>query len=72
MVIPLPPISPWTNIAMPTEPFWNTSTQTAWITLVNTNEILSVEINILLWDPLRRRPGRADTYAALDNANSSL
>ncbi len=69
MVIPLPPISNWGNITIPTEPFWNTTTLTAWITLANTNEFLPVEINILVWDPLRRCPGRADTYASLDNPN---
>lgn len=69
MVIPLPPISNWTNITIPTEPFFNTATQTAWITLANTNETLPVEINVLVWDPLRRSPGRVDTYASLDNPN---
>ena len=69
MVIPLPPISNWTNITIPTEPFWNTATLTVWITLANTNELLPVEINILVWDPLRRCPGRADTYSSLDNPN---
>lgn len=69
MIVPLPPIGNWTNIAIPTEPFFNTATQTAWFTLANTHETLPVEINVLMWDPLRRGLGRADTYASMDNPN---
>jgi hypothetical protein len=64
MVIPLSPINSWSSITMPTEPFWNTATRTAWITLANSNELLSMEINVLVCDPLRHSPGRADTYTS--------
>jgi len=69
MVFALPPTSNWKNITIPTEPFFNTATQTAWITLANTSETLPAEINVFVWDPLRRGPGRADTYSSLDNPN---
>ena len=64
MLIPLLPVNNWLSISMPTEPLWNTTTQTAWITLVNTNELLALEINLLAWDPLQHSPGKADTYAS--------
>lgn len=64
MVIPLSPINSWSSITMPTEPLWNTTTETAWITLANSNEFLPVEINLLVYDPLRHSPGRADTYTS--------
>jgi hypothetical protein len=64
MVIPLAPVSSWTSVTLPTEPFWNTTTETAWITLVNTDPLLAKEVNLLVWDPLRRSPGRADTYTS--------
>lgn len=66
MVVPLPPTKNWDDVAIPTEPFFNPVTETAWITLANTNELLPVTINILVQDPLRSGPGRADTYASLD------
>ena len=69
MISPLPPTKNWDDIAIPTEPFFNPVTETAWFTLSNTNQLLPVEINILVWDPLRRSPGRADTYASMDNPN---
>jgi hypothetical protein len=64
MLIPLLPASNWLSISMPTEPLWNTTTQTAWITLVNTSDLLPLEINLLAWDPLRHSPGKADTYVS--------
>ena len=69
MMIPLPPTSNWASIAVPTEPFFNEATRTAWITLANTSQTLPAEINVLAWDPLRSFPGRADTYTSLDNPN---
>lgn len=69
MVFPLPPIGDWMNITLPTEPFFHPATQTAWITLANTSETLPVEVNVFVWDPLRRDPGRADTYTSPDSPN---
>lgn len=64
MVLPMMPISPWIDVTMPTEPSWSARTQTAWITLANTNEALALEINLLVWDPLRASPGNAATYTS--------
>lgn len=64
MVIPLSPTNNWSSITMPTEPLWNITTRTAWITLANSNELLPVEINLLVYDPLRHGPGKADTYTS--------
>lgn len=64
MLIPLLPVSNWLSLSMPTEPLWNTTTQTAWITLVNTSDLLPLEINLLALDPLRHSPGKADTYVS--------
>jgi hypothetical protein len=68
-VIPEPPISNWSNISMPTEPFWNPVTGTVWVTLCNTNQLLPVEINVFFLDPLISGKCKVDTYSSQDNPN---
>lgn len=64
MVLPMMPINNWIDVTMPTEPYWSSITQTAWITLANTNDSLALEVNLLVWDPLRASPGTAATYTS--------
>jgi hypothetical protein len=63
MVIPLPPIQPWTLIAIPTEPFWDPQTKSVIVTLANT-AIGPLQVNMLVWNPSYfNGPGRAVPYA---------
>jgi len=77
MVIPLPPIPPWLQVLMPTEPFWNPKTGTVWITLGNggtpAGAPLDIQINFLVWNPSYfDGPGRADPYTNLFSVTSTV
>jgi hypothetical protein len=63
MVIPMPPIAPWVQVAIPTEPFWDPQTKSVIITLANTGPTL-VPLNVLVWNPSYfNGPGEAVPYA---------
>jgi len=60
-VIPLAPVPFWTLITH-SEPWFNTTTKTVWVTFTSTAET-NVMVNVLFWDPSTIiGPGQADTY----------
>jgi hypothetical protein len=72
MVIPLPPIAPWVQVAIPTEPFFNPNTGTVNIVLAN-GGLLPVQLNLLVWDPHSIvGPGQADVYADMPDINNPI
>jgi hypothetical protein len=63
-VIPLAPTSKWNNISH-SEPWFNTTTKTVWVTFTNAGEVTLTNLNALFWDPSTLvGPGQADTYNA--------
>jgi hypothetical protein len=72
MVVPLPPIAPWVQITIPTEPFFNPNTNTINIVLAN-GGLLDVQLNFLVWNPHTIvGPGQADVYADMPDINNPI
>lgn len=63
-VIPMAPLSGWTNITHG-EPFLDPATDTVWVTFFN-NGLTPADITALFWDPHSMvGPGEADLYNPL-------